>query len=54
MNVEIGEDRLIVESKQAGYLLLDIFLPINLDQKEAKAAFASSNRTLHILAPIVS
>ncbi|XP_063235810.1 PIH1 domain-containing protein 1-like [Bacillus rossius redtenbacheri] len=53
LTLDVGEDRIILEGKKAGYLL-DIFVPYCLDQDKTSARFNTDTKTLHVKMPIVS
>jgi len=52
VNVEIGEDRVIVESRRSGEVL-DVFLPLILNPDKVSAQFSTSSHILHFIVPLV-
>lgn len=50
--LDIGEDRIVVTSVKTKHLL-DVFLPVNMDNKQASAKYVIDDRTLYISVPIL-
>ncbi len=53
LTLDIGEDRLVLEARKAGYLL-DIFLPFSLDCESCSAQFHRDKQVLTVHMPVVN
>lgn len=52
LSLDLGEDRLVLEARNAGYVL-DIFLPYNLCQDECGAQFHRDKKVLTVTMPLL-
>ncbi|XP_056642940.1 PIH1 domain-containing protein 1 [Diorhabda sublineata] len=52
LTLDIGEDRILLESKSRGYLL-DIFIPYYIKQKNCSSSFNKSTKVLTVMMPLV-
>ena len=53
ITLDVGEDRLVVTAVKTKHLL-DVFLPVNMDNNKASANFVIENHTLNLSVPILS
>ena len=51
--LDVGEDRIVVTAVKTSHLL-DVFLPVNLDNDKASARFVIDDHTLNLSVPILS
>ena len=49
--LDIGEDRIVLEARKAGYFL-DIFVPFSILQSQVKAQFNKESRLLRVKMPL--
>ncbi|VEN40409.1 unnamed protein product [Callosobruchus maculatus] len=52
LTLDVGEDRILLESKTRGYLL-DIFVPYIVKQKGCSSTFDKASKTLTVVMPLV-
>lgn len=53
LSLDIGEDRIIIQSK-SGNFFLDIFLPLNLEGSKCVAQFNKKDQVLNVQVPVIS
>ncbi|XP_067009708.2 PIH1 domain-containing protein 1 [Anabrus simplex] len=53
LSLDVGEDRIIVESRRHGYLL-DVFVPHSIDQENTSAHFNRDSRILTVTMPVLA
>ena len=50
--LDVGEDRIVVTAVKTKHLL-DVFLPVNIDNKQASAKYVIDDHTLYLSVPIL-